>query len=99
MAVKFDLYNNQGEGSDSTGLFLNGGAPTNVGSIDLSNSGINLHSGHVFNVLMTYDGATLKVTITDTTTNVSATQSYAVDIAGEWAAPRRSPDSPAPPAD
>jgi fibronectin type 3 domain-containing protein len=80
VAVKFDLYSNQGEGNDSTGLYVNGAAPTNVGSIDLSNTGINLHSGHVFNALLSYDGTTLTVTITDTVTQVSATQSYVVDI-------------------
>ena len=56
--------------------------PTNVGSIDLTSTGVNLHSQHVFNVLMTYDGTTLKVTITDTTTNVSASESYTVNIPG-----------------
>jgi fibronectin type 3 domain-containing protein len=80
VAVKFDLFDNQGEGNDSTGLYTDGAAPTNVGSIDLTSTGIDLHSQHVFNVTMTYDGATLKVTITDTTTNASASQSYAVNI-------------------
>jgi fibronectin type 3 domain-containing protein len=80
VAIKFDLYSNQGETNDSTGLYLNGAAPTNVGSIDLSKTGINLHSGHIFNVVMNYDGATLTVTITDTVTKASATQSYTVDI-------------------
>src|SRR6202035_820322 len=28
VAVKFDLYNNAGEGTDSTGLYLNGPDPT-----------------------------------------------------------------------
>ena len=80
VAIKFDLYSNAGEGNDSTGLFTNGAPPTNVGSIDLTSTGVNLHSQHVFNVLMTYDGTTLKVTITDTATNVSASQSYTVNI-------------------
>ena len=44
---------------DSTGLYTNGVAPTNVGSIDLSPTGIDLHSGDVFQVNMTYDGTTL----------------------------------------
>jgi Legume lectin domain/Fibronectin type III domain len=82
VAVKFDLYSNQGEGNDSTGLYVNGAAPTNIGSIDLSKTGINLHSGHVFNASMTYDGATLRVTITDTSNGASATQSYSLNIAG-----------------
>ena len=80
VAVKFDLYNNQGEGNDSTGLYENGAAPTNVGSVDLHASGIDLHSGDVFNVAMTYDGTTLKVTLTDTNTGNSNTQNYTVNI-------------------
>jgi hypothetical protein len=78
-AVKFDLFNNSGEGVDSTGLFTNGAAPTTP-AIDLTATGLDLHSGDVFNVQMTYDGATLQVTMTDTTTNKSASQSYSVNI-------------------
>ena len=33
---------------------------------DLTGTGIDLHSGDVFNVAMNYDGTTLNVTITDT---------------------------------
>jgi hypothetical protein len=79
-AIKFDLYSNQGEGPDSTGLYTNGAAPTNVGSIDLSQTGIDLHSGDLFLVSITYDGTSLGVTITDTVTNASATQNYTIDI-------------------
>jgi hypothetical protein len=39
VGIKFDLYNNQGEGVDSTGLYTDGAAPTNVGSIDLNGNG------------------------------------------------------------
>jgi fibronectin type 3 domain-containing protein len=80
VAIKFDLYSNAGEGNDSTGLYINGASPTNVGSIDLTSTGLDLHSQHVFNVSMAYDGTTLKVTITDTTTNATAVQSYTVNI-------------------
>jgi hypothetical protein len=79
VAVKFDLFNNQGEGSDSTGLYTDGASPT-VPAIDLTNTPINLHSGHVCFVGMTYDGTTLTVTEADTTTNKTAKQSYAVNI-------------------
>jgi hypothetical protein len=82
VAVKFDLYNNQGEGVDSTGLYTNGVAPTNVGSINLTNTGVDLHSQDQFNVSMTYDGTTLSVTITDATTGKSASQSYTINIPG-----------------
>jgi hypothetical protein len=80
VAVKFDIYNNAGEGNDSTGLYTNGASPTTAGSIDLTKTGINLHSGHTFHVAMRYDGVTLSVSITDTTTNATATQSYKVNI-------------------
>jgi hypothetical protein len=80
VAVKFDLYNNQGEGNDSTGLYTNGAPPTNVGSIDLTNTGINLHSGDVFNVAVGYDGTTMTVTIMDKTTKATATQKYVIDV-------------------
>ena len=81
VAVKFDTFNNAGEGSDSTGLFTNGAAP-NVPAIDLTGSGIVLNSGDPFAVDMAYDGSSLNVTITDTLTTASASQSYAVNIAG-----------------
>ena len=79
VAVKFDLYNNAGEGPDSTGLYTNGAVPT-VPAINLSSTGINLHSGDIFNAQLTYNGATLTVVITDTVTNASATQTYTVNI-------------------
>ena len=79
VAVKFDLYNNAGEGTDSTGEYTDGASPTTP-AIDLSSTGINLHSGDVFDVVMGYDGTTLDVTITDTSTNASASQAYTVNI-------------------
>ncbi len=50
--------------------------------MNLDNSGIDLHSGHVFHVAISYDGSRLEVTLTDTITNASATQSYAIDLIG-----------------
>jgi hypothetical protein len=66
VAVKFDLYNNAGEGTDSTGLFTNGQDPT-VPAVDMTSSGVDLHSGHRFSVHIVYDGSNLTMTITDTT--------------------------------
>ncbi|HZZ30144.1 MAG TPA: Calx-beta domain-containing protein [Pirellulales bacterium] len=80
VAVKFDLTDDAGEGPDSTGLYTDGANPTSANSIDLRNTGIDLHSGHLFNVAMSYDGATLTVTLEDTVTQATATQSYAVNI-------------------
>ena len=77
--VKFDLFNNAGEGWDSTGLYTNYQLTT-VPAIDLTSTGVNLHSGDIFNVQMAYNGATLTVVITDTVTNATATQTYTVNI-------------------
>jgi hypothetical protein len=79
VAVKFDLYNNAGEGSDSTGVYTDGAIPT-VPSIDLTDSGINLHSGDPMNAHVTYDGEALTLTITDLVTLASWSQPFVIDI-------------------
>jgi Legume lectin domain/Chitobiase/beta-hexosaminidase C-terminal domain len=79
VAVKFDLYNNSGEGIDSTGLYQNGAMPATPAS-DLSSSGINLHSGDKFSVHMTYNGATLSMTITDGSTGAVYNTSWSINI-------------------
>jgi hypothetical protein len=80
VAIKFDLYNNSGEGSSSTGLFINGVAPKNVNSVNLLSRGIDLHSGHRFQVTLSYDGTTLTETITDSATGATATMTYLVNL-------------------
>jgi hypothetical protein len=87
IAVKFDIYDNAGEGNNSTGLFLNGDSPTqavNPGEavIDLNQTVIDLRSGHVFTVTLTYDGNTLTEDIIDTATGGEFMLSYGVDIVG-----------------
>lgn len=79
IAIKFDLYSNQGEGNDSTGLYSDGASPT-VPAINLSSTGINLHSNDPINAHMVYDGTTLTVTLLDTVTKATATQTYTVSI-------------------
>jgi protocatechuate 3,4-dioxygenase beta subunit/methionine-rich copper-binding protein CopC len=79
VAIKFDYFDNAGEGTDSTGLYTDGQDPY-VPAVDLTGTGVNLGSGDPMNVAMSYDGATLGVTITDTITGASASQSYGVDI-------------------
>jgi hypothetical protein len=79
IAVKFDLHNNEGEGASSTGLYLNGAAPT-IPSINLLPSGIDLHSGHVFHVVLVYDGSTLTLTIEDETTRATFSEPFRVNI-------------------
>jgi len=79
VAVKFDIYNNNGEGTDSTGLYLNGASPTTP-AVDMTSSGVTLLSGDIFNVHITYDGTTLTMTITDASTSKTFTTSWAVNI-------------------
>ncbi len=79
VAIKFDLYSNDGEGADSTGLFTTGARPT-LPSTDLTSTGLNLHSGNIIQAHMTYDGSTLQVLLTDSVTGATATQSYTVNI-------------------
>jgi len=79
VAVKFDLYSNSGEGADSTGVYTNGAVPT-LPSVDMTGSGLDLHSGNIMKAHITYDGSTLTVTITDTVTNETFTTSAAVNI-------------------
>ncbi len=86
VAVKFDLYNNQGEGDSSTGIFSDGRSPT-VGdccgdqSISTYPSNLNLHSGDTFRATLDYNGTTLTENLQDRTTGVAATFTYSVNIA------------------
>ncbi len=79
VAIKFDTYDNQGEGPNSTGLYLNGVAPT-VPATDLTPSGINLHSGTTFSAHVVYDGSTLALTLNDPVALKTFTTSWAVNI-------------------
>jgi Legume lectin domain/Chitobiase/beta-hexosaminidase C-terminal domain len=63
VAVKFDLYNNVGEGTNSTGLYTGGSSPT-LPATTLG-GGVNLHSGDTLHAHITYDGTTLTLTISD----------------------------------
>lgn len=90
VAIKFDLYDNDGEGVNSTGIFTDGRDPTvrQAGlstsfpdkSVNLNGTGIDLHSQHPFQVTLSYNGSTLSETIRDTDTGVSFTTSYTVDL-------------------
>jgi hypothetical protein len=62
--VKFDLFNNNGEGNNSTGVYNKGASP-GVPSTTIA-GGVNLHSGDIMHAHITYSGATLTLTITDT---------------------------------
>ena len=79
VAVKFDLYNNAGEGPNSTGLYTGGALPT-VAAFDLTPSGVNLHSGNVMHAHLVYNGTTLTMTLTDTVTKATVTKAFTVNI-------------------
>ncbi len=79
VAIKFDLYNNNGEGDDSTGIYTGGAAPMTP-AIDLSSSGIDLHSGDTMAAHLVYDGTNLTLTITDAVVNATFTQTWPVNI-------------------
>ncbi len=79
VALKFDIYNNAGEGTDSTGLYLNGASPTS-GAINLAGTGIDLHSAHPITAHLNYDGSGLTVTLTDALTHQAWTHTFSVDI-------------------
>jgi Chitobiase/beta-hexosaminidase C-terminal domain/Legume lectin domain/Fn3 associated len=78
VAVKFDLFQNSHEGNNSTGLYTNGASPTSPSTT--LGGGVNLHSGDIFKVHITYDGTTLTMTITDTVTNATFTTSWPINI-------------------
>ena len=79
LGIKFDLYSNAGEGTNSTGLYVNGAQPTKP-ALDITASGVDLHGGHPMCVQLSYDGTTLNLTITDPFTLSSYTTSWAINI-------------------
>ncbi len=79
VAVKFDLFDNDGEGTSSTGIYVNGAAPT-VPALDLLPSGIDLHSGDVFHVVLVYDGSNLNLSITDKTTKARFSTQFPANL-------------------
>jgi len=76
VAVKFDLYS--GTGND-TGLYTNG-ADVSKNGVSMNGSGVSLHSGDPLAVSMTYNGTTLSMTITDTVTHASHSNSWTINI-------------------
>jgi len=76
VAIKFDLFNH-GHGGYSTGQYVDGHNPDTPTSgevdVNLVGTGIDLTSGHVFRVDLSYDGTKLTETITDTTNSASFT--------------------------
>lgn len=80
-AIKFDLYDNDGEGVDSTGLYTDGASPT-VPAFDISKFGLDLHSGHILAATIFYNGVDLIETVTDTATHKIFKHVYPVNLVG-----------------
>jgi len=78
-AVKFDVYSNAGEGTDSTGIYVNGASPTTP-SVDLTGSGVVLSSGDTIGAHLVYDGTYLYLTLKDPVSNHVYAGRFAVDI-------------------
>jgi len=77
--VAFNFYQSGVTDAQSIGVYTGGKSPQGS-SIDITGASVNLHSGDPFHINMTYDGATLKVTLTDKTTKKALTESFTVDI-------------------
>lgn len=86
MALKFDLHNDAGEGTNSVGLFFGGAFPA-IPAIDLTPSGLDLHSAHIFGAYVTYDTHFLNLTLTDTVTSATFTHSFHLPAASPFGAP------------
>src|SRR5258705_3018828 len=82
VAVGFQLYSTVlgNKPVSLTGVWTNGVSPAATPGSDTTASGVNLHSGHVMSVHMTYDGTTLTWTITDSTVGKSFTKSVTINI-------------------
>jgi hypothetical protein len=80
VAVKFDTFDDVGEGDDSIGVFTDGSSPTVPADLLPV---VDLHSGHVFAAQITYDGVNLSITITDRSVPAPSptfTTSYRIDV-------------------
>jgi hypothetical protein len=79
VAIKFDIYNNAGEGFDSTGVYTDGAMPT-VPAVNMTGSGVVLRSGDSVLATVTYNGTTLTMKLLDMVTNKKFTFSKVIDI-------------------
>lgn len=82
VAIKFDLVDNAGEGTDSVGVFTGGAEPTVPAERPVSAYGgeVHLHSGHVFQADLTYVAGKLTVGLRDTVTGAWYSRQAAVDL-------------------
>ena len=79
VGIKFDLYSNSGEGTDSTGFYTNGAVPT-MPAVDMTSSDVLLRSGDAILAHITYDGTTLTLNLHDLVTNKTFVLAQAINI-------------------
>ncbi len=80
IAIKFDLWTN-GTHVPTTGLFTGGQSPASPNGQDVTvTGGVSFLSGHPIRVTLTYDGAALTETLTDTTTNATFSHTYLLNL-------------------
>jgi hypothetical protein len=79
VAVKFNFYNYNNEGDDSTGVYTDGEPPVTP-TVDMTSSGVILRSGDTMQATLSYNGTTLSLTLLDTVTSKKFTMSKAIDI-------------------
>ena len=81
-AIKFDIYSNSGEGTNSTGLYTNGAIPYSTSSQNIGSLSTNpdLNSGDTIHCTLAYSGTTLTETITDEDNGNTYTHSYTVNL-------------------
>jgi len=79
VAVAFNLYQSGVSNAQSIGLYTAGVSPQGS-AINLSGTGINLHSGDTFHVNMVYGAGTLTVKLTDKVTAATVTEVFTVNI-------------------
>jgi hypothetical protein len=79
VAIKFNFYNYNNEGSDSTGFYTDGEAPVTP-TVDISPSGIQLNSDDGITATITYDGTTLTLNLLDGVSGDKFTYSQPINI-------------------
>jgi Legume lectin domain/Chitobiase/beta-hexosaminidase C-terminal domain len=72
IAIAFDQY----AVANSVGLYTNGATPTG----SQIPTGLTFSNGHSFNVLLSYSGNTLTLSMTDTVTGAKFTHNFTIDI-------------------
>lgn len=90
--LKFDLIQVNGpagqnltnyfQASGTPGNSLGGTWPHSASDLNMAPSGINIQSGDVMSVTLTYDDTNMYETVTDTSTNASFTHTYTTDSRG-----------------